>query len=243
MTWANRMRLVVGLIVVVAVVAAATLILSQRQTETASTTASIKAISYSIGSDYAGTVTDAKVKVGQSVRAGQPLLVIQSASLARDQKSKTTVPTNSAYRVGPGGVVTLLATEPGFVSNVGASVGGFVAAGAPLATIDRSGSLYVLATFHLDPYDFSRIDNGAEVGLTLPNQQLLVGQVSQINVTTESGSADASIKVRSSELRRGSYSGLVEPGTPISAILHLRDDGPLAGVKETFLSLVRQSGL
>ena len=43
MTWTNRFRLFFGLIVILAIVLAATLILSVRQTEVASSTASVKA--------------------------------------------------------------------------------------------------------------------------------------------------------------------------------------------------------
>jgi multidrug resistance efflux pump len=244
MTWSNRLRLFIGFIVVVAIALGATLILSQRETEVASRAASIHAVSYSVGSDYAGTIVDQKVNNGDSVKKGQRLMTIQSASLLADLNSKTSVPTSTAYTTSPDGTLTLIATQPGVVSQVGAHTGGFVSAGSSLATIDREGSLYVLADFRLDPYDFSRIQKGALVDLSLPNQQRLTGTVSRISVsTTAAGQADASIEVRSTQLELGKYDGLIAPGTPISATLHLRDNGPLAGVKESFVALLKQMGL
>jgi multidrug resistance efflux pump len=243
MTWANRFRLFVGLVVVLAIVLGLTLILSQRETEADSRSATVKAVTYSIGSDYAGTVMTQNVNQGDAVKAGQPLLTIQSATLAAALATKVKVPASTAYTVASTGVLTLVATEPGIVSTIGAHVGGFVSAGSQLATIDRTGSLYVLADFRLDPYDFSRIQKGAKVDLILPNQQQLTGTVSRISVTTLAGQADASIEVRSAQLVRGTHNGLVVPGTPISATLHLRPDGPLGGLKENFVSLLEKIGL
>jgi multidrug resistance efflux pump len=244
MTWGNRFRLLLGLVVVVAIALGATLVLSQRETEVASKSASIEAISYSVGSEYAGTVTAERAKVGDSVKAGQALMTIHSASLLAALKAKTAVQSTSTYTVSPSGSLTLLAAQPGVVSKLGAQVGGFVSAGSSVETIDRADSLYVLAKFTLDAYDFSRIEKGAVVDLDLPNQQRLAGTVSKIHVTTTAaGLAEASIEVHSSQLRRGTHDGLVTPGTPIAATLHLRDDGPLAGLRASAITLLRQIGL
>ncbi|MDQ1545644.1 MAG: hypothetical protein QOH69_548 [Actinomycetota bacterium] len=243
MTWANRFRLLVGFIVVLVIVLGCTLILSQRETEVVSRSASVHATTYSVGADYAGTVTAQNVNQGDTVKTGQPLLTIQSATLAAALAARAKVPASSAYTVSTQGMLTLLATQPGVVSKIGAHVGGFVSAGSALASIDRAGSLYVLADFRLDPYDFSRIQKGAKVDLVLPNQQQLSGTVDRINVTTIGGKADASIEVRSAQLVRGTHNNLVVPGTPISATLHLRPDGPLGGLRETFVSLWEKMGL
>ncbi|HEX4400797.1 MAG TPA: HlyD family efflux transporter periplasmic adaptor subunit [Galbitalea sp.] len=241
MTWANRFRLFVGLIAVIGIVLAATLVLSVRETEVASSSASVKAVSYSVGSDYAGTVVAEKVKTGETVKKGQPLMTIQSAALATAALTKGGVPTSEAYTVAPGGMLTLTATEPGEVATMGAHAGGFVSAGSQLATIDRAGSLYVQAQFHIDPYDFSRIEKGARVDLVLPNQQELTGAVSQISVTTTTaGAAHVRIQVSSRGLVLGKDNGLITPGTPVDATLRLRDEGPLGGLRELFVSLLQK---
>jgi hypothetical protein len=79
--------------------------------------------------------------------------------------------------------------------------------------------------------------------VSLPNHKRVVGVVSDVKVQTVGGEADAEIKVTSKDLVAGSNDGLVEPGTPVTAILHLRDDGPLAGVKDSFFSLLEQIGI
>lgn len=241
MTWANRFRLFFGLIAVLVIVLVSTLVLSVRQTEVASSTASVKAITYTVGSDYAGTVVDEKVKQGDTVTKGEPLLTIQSAAVATASAVKGGIPANESYTVAPGGMLTLTATQPGLIEKLGAQVGGFVSAGSAIATIDQAGSLYVQAKFRLDPYDFSRIQKGARVDLVLPDQQQLSGEVSQIKVTTTSGgAASAEIKVTSSQLAKRASHGLAVPGTPIQATLHLRDDGPLGGLRVLFVDLLHK---
>ncbi|HAM27067.1 MAG TPA: biotin attachment protein [Microbacteriaceae bacterium] len=243
MTWGNRFRLLGGLIVVLAIVAGATLVLNQRENQVASGSASINAISYAVGSDYAGSVVSESVKEGDKVKKGDPLMTIQSASLLRDMNSQKTVPESAAYTVSKDGTLTLTATEPGIVSDIKAQAGGLVGAGQPLATIDRTGPFFVFAKFRVDSYDFARVTKGARVEIVLPNHQRVMGTVSDVKVQTVGGKADAAIKVMSKDLIAGSHDGLVEPGTPVTAIMHLRDDGPLAGVKDSFFSLLEQIGI
>jgi multidrug resistance efflux pump len=243
MTWSNHFRLLGGLIVVVAIVAGATLVLNQRENQVASGSAAINAVSYSVGSDYAGTVVTAAVKEGDTVKKSDPLMTIQSASLLRDMNASKVVPESTSYSVSKNGTITLIATEPGIVSNIRAQVGGLVGAGQRLATIDRSGPYFVLAKFRVDSYDFARVHKGATVEIVLPNHQRVNGTVSDVKVQTSGGKADAAIKVTSKQLLSGSHNGLVEPGTPVTAIMHLRDDGPLADVKDSFFSLLEQIGI
>lgn len=241
MTWSNRFRLFVGVIVVFVIVGISTLVLSVRETQVTSSTASVKAITYSVGSAYAGVVVDQKVKTGDKVTKGQPLMTIQSAAVETASATKPGIPASESYSVASGGMITLNATEPGVVETIGAHVGGFVSAGSALATVDQAKSLYVLAKFRIDPYDFSRIQKGARVDLVMPNQQQLTGTVSQIHVTTTSGgAASASIQVTSPQLVLGQDDGLVTPGTPVAATLRLRDDGPLGGLRTMFVYLLQK---
>ena len=83
MTWINRLKLLSGLLVVLVTVAAATIILNQRESQVASSSAYIQALSYSIGSDYPGTVVEQTVKQGDEVVQGQPLMTIQSPALTQ----------------------------------------------------------------------------------------------------------------------------------------------------------------
>ena len=244
MTWINRLRLLAGLLVVFVVVAAATIILNQRESQVASASASIKSLSYSIGSDYPGIVVEQSVAQGDEVVQGQPMMTIQSPNLTQALSSTTIpVPTSAAYTVTDDGMLSLLATENGVVSQIDASVGGFVGAGQALATIDRGEGMFVSAEFRLEPYNFARVQKGARVEIILPDHSRIEGQVTDIRVTTVDGQADADVTIASDGLVMGDAGGLVVSGTPVTAILHLEEEGPLAGMKSAWLQFLEQIGV
>jgi hypothetical protein len=67
--------------------------------------------------------------------------------------------------------------------------------------------------------------------------------VSVVRVQTAGGKADATVEIASNGLEIGGHNGLVQPGTPVTAVMHLREDGPFAGVKQTVHALLLQIGL
>ena len=243
MTWRNRFKLLFGLIVVVALVAACTLVFNQRQQQATSTSATIGAESYPVGTDYGGIVTRQYVKAGDTVRKGQKLFDVQSLRLQQDMAAGLVSASSAAYPVSRDGTATLVATVSGRISSIDVEQGAFAQAGAVVAHIDRSASLYVKADFTLTPRDYARIGDGAAVQLLLPNQRVVQGKVGTIEVETVNGSAQSTIHVVSSQLVDGSDNGLVSPGTPVVATLHLRDDGFFSGPGDAFSDFLRKIGL
>jgi multidrug resistance efflux pump len=219
MTWMNRLKLTAGILVVLVLVAGSTMIFTQRQQQAISTSAEIAAQEYSVGSDYSGTITQSDIDKG--------LVTYDTAT----------------YSVAADGLLTLKAAVDGTVADVTLKEGSFVQAGASLATIDKSDTLFVRADFVLTPRDYERIVPGAVVDLQLPNQTSVVGTVSEVTVETQDGSAETTLQVASDELVQGSFGGLVSPGTPVTAKLHLRDDGVLAGPTDAVQGFLRQIGI
>lgn len=240
MTWASRFRLIAGLIAVVLIVAVSTLVFNQRITQVTAHSASIVAESYPLGSDYSGFIEQRFVSQGDLVEQGDPLFTISSLQLQRDLAAGIIEPKGM---VSEDGLITVSAPVDGTVTEMSVSRGGFAQAGAVLATVSRSGSLTVTAEFALSPRDFERIEVGADVDLRLPNQARLEGTLESIQVTTENGTAVALVRVASEGLVEGAEHGLVSPGTPVVATVHLRDDGPLAGVQDMLYNLGLQIGL
>lgn len=243
MTWANRFRLLLGSIAVLAVVGALTVLFNQRQHEVTSTTASVAGARYPVGSDYAGTVTHVAVRPGQEVAAGAELLTVQSASLLHDLRQHLVNPSTLAYRVSPTGRITFTAPVAARVADLRTRTGAFVAAGGTLLNLDAVDSLYVQAKVSLTASDYGRLEKGAVVDVLLPNQREVQGRVSDIGVTTTSGRTQATLTVRGTGLQEGDQNGLIVPGTPVTATVHLRDDGPLAGVTEAAAGFLRHVGL
>jgi multidrug resistance efflux pump len=243
MTWMNRLKLTAGILVVLVLVAGSTMIFTQRQQQAISTSAEIAAQEYSVGSDYSGTITQSFVENGDTVEEGDTLFEVQSLSLLQDIDKGLVTYDTATYSVAADGLLTLKAAVDGTVADVTLKEGSFVQAGASLATIDKSDTLFVRADFVLTPRDYERIVPGAVVDLQLPNQTSVVGTVSEVTVETQDGSAETTLQVASDELVQGSFGGLVSPGTPVTAKLHLRDDGVLAGPTDAVQGFLRQIGI
>ncbi len=243
MSWAGRIKLFVGAIVVLGIVAGCTLIFTQRQSAAQSATATIEAESFTVGAVYAGTVVDQLVQRGDSVTQGQPLLVVHSVQLARDLQDEVVTPAELDGVDTTAGTYQVVATVDGTVASVDAPVGDFVTAGGTAATIDRAGSLTVSAQFALSPRDYGRVTGGTAVDLLMPDDTTIGGQVSKVEVETVDGQAKATVTVTSAELSAQNANALYQPGTPVRATLHLRDDGLLAGPADALRDFMRRLGL
>jgi multidrug resistance efflux pump len=243
MTWTNRLKMLGGLLVVLAIVAALTIVFNQRQSQVASTSASIEAKRYPVGLDYGGTVTTAEVENGDRVVVGDTLFTLQSPSLEADLAQGLFKPTTAAYTVQADGTIVMTATVAGTVSDLSTESGSFVQAGQVLANIDASGSLFVKAEYVLSARDYSRVEDGASVDILLPNQQVVTGTVQSIDVETADGEAESTVLVQSEGLVDGAYNGLVKRGTPVTATLLLRDDGVFAGVNDGVQDFMRKIGV
>ncbi|TFC30260.1 biotin/lipoyl-binding protein [Cryobacterium sp. TMT2-18-3] len=243
MTWANRFKLFFGLIMVVGIVAVLTLIFNQRQAQVMSVSASIQAAEYPVGSDYGGTVLDRLVDDGDQVTAGQPLFTLHSPTLLADLAEGLVTADTVAYSVADDGVLTLTASVDGTVTDISTERASFVQAGQVLAVIDKTGSLFVSADYVLTSGDYARIEPGAAVDIVLPNQTRMAGTMEALDVQTTDGQAETTAKVLSPDLVDGASNGLIAPGTPVTATIALRDDGPLAGASDGLFNFLQTIGL
>ncbi|MFW2512899.1 HlyD family efflux transporter periplasmic adaptor subunit [Demequina sp. SO4-13] len=241
MTWRNRLKLVFGAMVVLAVVAAATLVFNQRQTQVSSATASILAASYAVGTDYSGIVTTSHVAPGDTVFAGQRMFEVQSLQLERDLD--TGVVSAVQASVQDDGVLIVRAGVDGTVAEVMVNSGSYASPGDVLASIDADGTLFAEAEFVLTPRDFGRLEDSASVELRLPDEREFAGTVEDLTVETIDGVAHVRARITSDDLGQFDGDALVKPGTPLAATLRLRDDGPLAGVNDMVNDLAVRVGL
>jgi multidrug resistance efflux pump len=243
MTWGNRIRLVLGLVTVLAIVAGCTALFTRRQSEVTSTSATIAADQYVIGTDYGGTVVSQNVRRGETVTAGQVLFQVRSLALMQEIERNPVTFNTASYTVAKNGTMTFKATVSGTVSQVKVKQGDYVQPGSDLVKIDKAQSLFVTGDYTLSPRDYERVESGGAVDIVLPNQQVLPGSVQAVTVRTIDGQAQAQITVASSQLKEGAYAGLVSPGTPVTAKLHLREDDALAGARDAANDFLQKIGV
>lgn len=244
MNWKSRLKLLTGLLGVLALVAVLTLTFNQRQTQATSSTAQVKTDAYSIGTDYPGLVVRQFVRVGQDVTKGDRLFTVQSVRLKEDLSNGLLVPSTKTYTVDTStGTITYRAVISGRVSRI-AQLGNSTVSGTPAAILSVSSAPYVVANYTLSPTDYARIIPGAQVAVSLPDNETVAGVVDSVAVaTTETGQAQAVVKVAAPALQAVKQANLNQSGTPVVATIDLRDDGPLAGVQDKLDGFLRQIGL
>ena len=225
MTWASRFRLLVGTLIVLVVAVLSTYKLNENRGVAASDSAQIVAKTYDVGTPYAGLVVDQLVDAGDRVKKGDPLFVIDSASLQFDMKNGLAKPATEATRVDDHDRLVLLATEAGTVTKVDAERGTFVQSATELAVVQRAKSLYVQAEYTLTANEYARVAEDAHATVELPNHQTITAKVDKVNVETVAGQAQAVVTLTGPALKDGAQNGLVSAGTPVTAKLELRNDG------------------
>jgi len=225
MTWASRFRLIVGTLLVLVLAALATYKLNETKGVAASDSAQILAKEYTVGTPYAGLVVDQMVDVGDAVVTGQPLFVLDSATLQYDVKNGFAKPATEATQIDDQGRLVVLATGDGTVTKIGSERGTFVQSATELATVQKANTLYVQAEYTLTAKEYARVADDAPVTVVLPNQRSIVAHVDKVKVETVAGEAQAVMTLTGDALTDGAQNGLVSAGTPVTAELHLQNDG------------------
>lgn len=244
MTWGNRLRLVLGVVVVLVVCAALTLVVNQRERQAFSANATVEAVQYQVGSDYGGIMVEQFVEPGDEVLEGDELFTVSSFSLQKDLSNGLEPVSTAAYEVRPEtGLVTYLASADGTLEDFETRQGGYLAGGETIAVITQQATQFVEAQFQLQPVDYARIRVGGRADVELPDRETLRGTVSSISAQAADGIAYATVLVAVPDLRSPRYAAFSQPGSPVAVTLTLHDDGILAGPTDTLLQFLQRVGI
>lgn len=245
MTVLNRLKLAAGLVVVLALTCAMILLFNQRQSRVDSRQASVQAPVATVGAAYSGVVTRLEVANGDRVRKGEVLMATVSQDLQQAVALGAHPTSNIAFDVDiRSTTITYKAAIDGYVSGLDANVGSFVQAGAHIASVVGDGDRSVVGTFELDPTQYQRVEIGAPVEVLLPDNTRLAGRVADVEVTGGAGSRTSTrIQVSCPGLSGRRYQAMARLGSPVSAIVTLRDDGVLAGPTAALMAFLTKIGL
>ena len=244
MTWSNRFRLLGGVLAVLALLAALTLLFNHRQGRVASFEATVTAPTAQVGSGWGGVLTEQYVRSGDEVRVGDKLFTVVSPEITRERQQGVEPQSTAAYEVDTKtGAITYLAVIDGQVTQVNAVRGSYLVPGASLATVSATEPKSVLARFDLEAVDYGRVQPGAPVSINLADNEQLRGSVADVTVTTKDGHAITQVRVESEALTDPQHAHLTRAGAPVQAVMSLRDDGVLAGPTHAVLQFLVKVGL
>ena len=244
MTWTNRLRLWLSILLTLGLIFLLVLVFNQRQHTIQSSSATIIAPRVQVASNYGGIVIKQHVTVGQKVKLGDVLFDVSSVSLQQDLANKVKVASTDALTIDTvKGVLTYKATTTGTVTQVYAQEGSYLSATQPLAVITGDSGRVVEAQFQLTPREYALVDKGAAVTLRLPDNTSIAGVVDSALVATQQGQAVVTVRITSADLNARNLHLLATDGAPVSAVVRLRDEGVLAGPTDALRALFRKVGL
>jgi len=244
MTWTNRLRLWLSILLSLGLIFLLVVIFNQRQHAIQSASATIIAPRAQVASNYGGIVTKQYATVGQKVKTGDVLIDVSSVSLQQDLANGVKVASSDALTIDTTkGILTYKATISGTVTQVNAQEGSYLSATQPLAVITGDTGRVVEAQFLLTPREYALMEKGAAVTLRLPDNTAIAGVVDSALVATQQGQAVVTARITSDALNNRNLNLLATDGAPVSAVVRLRDEGFLAGPTDALRALLRKIGL
>ena len=233
----------------VALVAALTLVFNQRRSQALSLTAQVVADQVTVGAQFGGVVVSQYVAEGDSRRRRATdlftVVVPRTVGTAGEVVAAGPRCANAAYVVDPKKpTVTYRALATGRAHRCRGTEGGFVQSGSALATITAVGSEYAM------PSSGSRraTTGGSRAApastCSCPTTAASRATVRAVSVDDRGRPGpDRGDHRQRRPARHGADAGSSMPGTPVSATLSLRDDGPLAGPTDAMVDFLRKIGV
>lgn len=222
MTFFSRFKLFAAILLVIAICGALFLYLEHSMSRIASREAYIDSDSYTVGLDYSGIVETQYKKAGDTIKAGDPLFEIRSATLAEATRNNQVAAANLLYSVNDKGLVVITASADGRVREISQGKGAFVPANEKLATIDLMNGSYVRATYKLSAPDYARLGNNSRIVVTLPDGVKVQGAVYDVSFATVNQEVLTTVRARIDTSNINHW--LLASGTPVQTVLYLDDN-------------------
>lgn len=177
-----RVRFLIGLLVVVAIVGGLFVLLNYRMSNVSSRKATLETDAYALSSGYDGVLKRIYVSPGDKVNEGDRLFEISSPGLTQAIESEKAKKSSPLYEITSDGNMVLLATAQGTVQQVNYTNGAYIEANKTIATIATNNARYVIAYYLLSAPDYARINRDNRVHVTLPDNSRYDAKVFDISL-------------------------------------------------------------
>lgn len=235
MTFFSRLKLLGGILLVIASCGALFLYLQHSMSRVSSREAYMDSDSYTVGLDYSGIIETEYKKEGDTVKAGDPLFEIRSATLADATRNNQVAAANLLYSVNAKGFVVITASADGRVREVTHGQGAFVPANEKLATIDLANGAYIRATYKLSAPDYARLGNNSRIVTTLPDGVQVEGTVYDVSFATVDREVLTTIRARIDTSKVNHW--LLTSGTPVQTVLYLDNNSIYSQLSRSVTSM------
>lgn len=220
MTFWNRLRFFIGILVVFIIVGLLVLYLNNALSTVTATQAELSADTTTVGIDYPGLITNQYVTEGDKVSKNQTLFEVSSSQLVADINSRSVKTATLPFKIDPKtNAILVKANTDGVVEKVNYRAGSYVPGGSVIATVDTFNTLFISGNFNLSPPDYTRVKKGNTMDITFPDNSKFKATVYNISLVKDGETVDTVVKAR---LNNANVTDFKFPiGTPVDASLKL----------------------
>ncbi|MDB5165464.1 MAG: Biotin/lipoyl attachment protein [Candidatus Saccharibacteria bacterium] len=211
----SRVRLLIGIIFIIGMVAALFFYLNYSMSNIVSQSAVLESDTYAVSTEYGGVIEKQYVEIGSKIKKGDPLFELKSSSLADALRSKQVDATALLFSLTPTGNILITANNNGTVREINFLTGAFVPSNGQIALIDIADSQYVTTRYLLRAPDYARINRSNPVSVTLPDNTRLEAKVFDITLQKDGEKVYTIVKARFDD--NAKIPATFSSGTPVSA--------------------------
>ncbi|MES2876300.1 MAG: HlyD family efflux transporter periplasmic adaptor subunit [Patescibacteria group bacterium] len=231
-----RLRLLIGIILVVVLVGGLFIYLNYAMSVVSSRSASLQADMNAVSVEYGGVIKKQYVEVGTAVQKDDPLFELTSSELSEALRTDRISTESLLFDVTGTGDILLRASNSGILGQVNFAEGAFVPARSPIATIAIDDSTYVTAKYSLQAPDYARINRNNTVDVTLPDNTRLNAKVFDIALEQNGDKVFTIVKARFD--KTVDISPIFSAGTPVSTSWQLENNSWYTTILDWFKRLI-----
>ena len=239
MSIVSRLRLLIGVLFVLALVFGLFVYLNYSMSNITSRTAQLDTDQYVVSVDYGGTVEKQYVRTGDTVKTNDPLFEINSPTLQSQLDDERRSESDLLYSLTDDGNILIQAANSGVVRNVQFPEGSYVPDNGQLATLTIEGTDYVTAKYSLNAPDYARINRKQPLAVTLPDNTVLQAKVFDITLEKNGDTVLTVVKARFD--KNTNIPETFSSGTPVSATWELEYNGLYKSIADGVRSILQPS--
>lgn len=180
-----KFQLMTGLILTLLLCGGLFLYRDSRNTHPQSASATLKANTKTIGTDYAGQITREFVHKGDHVKTGDTLYYIKSPTLIQAINSGLITTKDLPFRLTDTNEMIITATSNGYITAAPYTLGSYVRAASELATITNDETATVTANFTMSKPQYSKLTSSTPLKIALPDGRNIDGDITDITLGSQ----------------------------------------------------------
>lgn len=217
----SRLKLIMGVIVVLMLATGLFLYLDFSMSKKVARETYLQADSFTVGLDYSGIVERQFVDDGDIIKTGDQLFEVRSSTLQQAIEDDEIAEASLLYATTGDGTIMVTSAADGKVQKVDYRTGAFVPANSTIATVNNENALYAQASFALTSPDYARLSKQSKLEVVMPDNTMIEAQIYDITLDKSENGSEVLTTVRARIDAKKVNTEVFSIGTPLRSTLYL----------------------